>query len=257
VRGESKKCFSVYFLCQKIVYLSVLSSFSRLIVQATLPFLVVHTNAAYTSLTEVDSHEVNGRALSSMLALPHPATRDAPQNNERQSHRAAAAAGRARAQDDSVGMNVERLVVANGFGQYHVVNVQANPEVTNSDSCCTIQCRMAVSPVVAQSPLDSSDLALVTDTNQDTAKQHHKRRKHHHDHTKPLERRHRMVITHYIIQLEKVGTTLQTSLTAGSEICQVLNKFEQSDQQMLIDHDDAFDETSQSTDAKEPVTSIG
>lgn len=218
---------------------------------------MVHTNAAYTSLTEVDSHEVNGRALSSMLALPHPATRDAPQNNERQSHRAAAAAGRARAQDDSVGMNVERLVVANGFGQYHVVNVQASPEVTNSDSCCTIQCRMAVSPVVAvQSPLDSSDLALVTDTNQDAAKQHHKRRKHHHDHTKPLERRHRMVITHYIIQLEKVGTTLQTPLT-GSEICQVLNKFEQSDRQMLIDHDDAFDETSQSTDEKEPVTSIG
>jgi hypothetical protein len=191
-----------------------------------------------------------------MLALPHPATRDTPQNLERQSHRAAAAAGRARAQDDSVGMNVERLVVANGFGQCHVVNVQAKPEVTNSDNC-TIQCQMAVSPVVAQSPLDSSDLALVTDTNQDAAKQHHKKRKHHHDHSKSMERRHRMAITHYIIQLEKVDTTLQTPLTAGSETAQVLSKLEPSDREMLLDNDEAFDEASQSTDPKEPVTSIG
>jgi hypothetical protein len=191
-----------------------------------------------------------------MLALPHPATRDAPRNTERQSHLAALAAGRAQAEDDSVGMNVERLVVANGFGQYHVVNVQAKPEVTNSDNC-TIQCQMAVSPVVAQSALDSSDLALVTDANQDPAKHHHKRRKHYHDPTKPMERRHRTVVTHYAIQLEKLDTILQTPLTAGSEASQVLNKLEPSDREISIENDEAFDETSQSTDPKEPVTSIG
>lgn len=217
---------------------------------------MVHTNAAYTGLTEVDSHEVNGRSLSSVLALSLPTTRDTPQNSERHSLPSAAASGRARAPDDSVGMNVERLVVANGFGQYHVVKVQAKSSLTNSDSHSTIQCRMAVSPVVTQSPLDSSDPAPVTDTNQEAAKQHLKRRKHHHDHTKLMQWHHRTVITHYIIQLEEVNS-LQTPLTAESEMSQVLKKFETSDQEMLVEHEETFEETSQSTDRNEPVTSIG
>lgn len=225
------------------------SSFSplyRLIVQAIPPLLVVHTNGAFTRLTGVDSHEVTGRSVSSMFVLPHPATRsyqDRPQESEQQSHQAAAAAGRARAQDDSFGLNVERLVVANGFGQYHAIDVNAKKEVTNSD-ICTIQCQMAVSPVVAKSPVDSLEPAVVTDTNQDA---HHKRRKHHHDHTKPIEHRHRSVITHYVIQLEKVDAILQTPLSA-----------EASDLEMLLDlSEEALDEASQSTDPKEPVSSIG
>ena len=91
-----------------------------------------------------------------MLALAHPATRgceDEPQNNELLNHQAAATAGRPRAQDDSFSLNVERLVVANGFGQHHVIDVKAKQEVTNSDND-TIQCQMAVSPILERSPVN-------------------------------------------------------------------------------------------------------
>lgn len=229
-----------------LVAQSSFSPLQRLIVQAIPPLLVVHTNGAFTRLTGVSSHEVSGRSVSSMFALPHPATRDyqvTPQNNAQQSHQAAAASGSARAQDDSFGMNVEHLVVANGFGQYQVIDVKAKPEATNSHNC-TIQCQMAVSPVVAKSHVSSLEPAVLTDANQDA---HHKRRKHHHDHTKPMEHRHRSVITHYVIQLEKVDATLQTPLSA-----------EPSDREMLLDlSEEALDEASQMTDPKEPVSSIG
>jgi hypothetical protein len=138
---------------------------------------------------------------------------------------------------------VERLVVANGFGQYHAIDVKAKPEVTNSENN-TIQCQMAVSPVVAKSPVNSLEPAVVTDTNQDG---HHHRRKHHHDHTKPMEHHHRTTITHYVIQLEKVGATLPTPLSA-----------EPTDREMLLDlSEETLDEASQSADPEEPVSSIG
>ena len=42
----------------------------RIVIQATPPFLVVHTNAAFARLTGIDSHQAVGQTISSLLSLP-------------------------------------------------------------------------------------------------------------------------------------------------------------------------------------------
>lgn len=54
------------------------SFFSRLLVQALPPFLAVHTNAAFTLLTGIDSHTIIGQPVSSIIAIAG----DEPPNKE-------------------------------------------------------------------------------------------------------------------------------------------------------------------------------
>jgi hypothetical protein len=42
----------------------------RIVVQATPPFLVVHTNAAFTALTGIDSHSIVGKPISGVVSVP-------------------------------------------------------------------------------------------------------------------------------------------------------------------------------------------
>jgi len=243
----------------------------RIVIQAAPPFLVVHANAAFTRLTGVDSHEVNGRTISNLFTIPHPASRQSSCNDGvAMSHQAAAAAGRARAQDESVGLNVERLVIANGFDDYHIINVASK---SAEGGAAAVQCRISISPVIARSMPTVESTAVVTDTNQEP--HHHKRRKHHHahhheghnaaaKHRKPAATTQRTsqlnIITHYVIQLEKLSLE-NTKMEAATEGSTLLNKLEhahQYDREMLdADVEETLDETSQSTDPKEPIEAVG
>lgn len=167
-------------------------------------------------------------------------------------------------------MNVERLVISNGFDDYHVVNVAA--KLTGSDAAA-IQCRMCVSPIISQSrPAESS--AVVTDSNHES--HHHKRRKHHHGHheghqyaalryQKPAGITTmagpatncgppQTIITHYVIQLEKVSPDENQD---GASNANVLNSLENDREMVDADVEEALEETSQSSVPREPVEAVG
>ena len=131
----------------------------RIIIQAAPPFLVVHTNAAYTRLTGTDSHTVVGKTIGSILSVPEnaeplprageteqadataaappppplPAAADAKEGSETRERDlvAAEAAGIARAEasrrESMRDAKIERLVVASGFGHIQYVQALAQP----------------------------------------------------------------------------------------------------------------------------------
>jgi hypothetical protein len=120
----------------------------RIIIQAAPPFLVVHTNAAYSRLTGMDSHTVVGKPITSLLSImdqvetsataysndvhhEHSSVVDDAAGNPQSSELVAAAvAGRARAEasePDAIRIGLDRLVVSCGFGRLHRVQVAAKP----------------------------------------------------------------------------------------------------------------------------------
>ena len=118
------------------------------------PFLVVHTNAAYSRLTGIDSHIVVGKPISSLLSIQdggalssargndegqvaatdgdNNSSVNSPSRNTQSSDlAAAAAAGRARAEVSSRHVSrdvgLERLVASSGFGHLLAVQVTTKP----------------------------------------------------------------------------------------------------------------------------------
>ncbi|CAJ1955365.1 unnamed protein product [Cylindrotheca closterium] len=130
------------------------SSVPRIVMKAFPPFLVVHTNAAYSRLSGIDSHSAVGKPVSSLLSLPEQdAAREQGTNEESQienssvavatsatilnreaqasNHQEAEAAGRARAasaEDNTTEMSLERLVAASGYGKHHPISVLSKPQ---------------------------------------------------------------------------------------------------------------------------------
>jgi hypothetical protein len=216
----------------------------RLVVKAGPPFLVVYTNAAYCRLSGIDSHNAVGKPITILLDIPshdeapqinflkgRPALEDAPVNaaksaenemkdgddkigspqnnlgaNGTESHVAAEAAGRARAEaskEDNTELGLERLIAASGFGRVHMIYVRAKPhhmvgrnvkvlqssvtpkrsqeEGSNGSSISSsyegpyhfVACTMTISPVVS-SPEAYSVAAVVTDKEKGGDHQHHK-----------------------------------------------------------------------------------
>lgn len=244
--------------------------------------MVVHANAAYSRLTGLEAHEVVGKSVSSILALPESAS----QVVERQTHRDAEHE-RVTAQDTpgiegevaettparqttaerqrnepSRFESLERLIVSCGFGHIQFVNaITANEhqmlgrnvtflsgtqdtrenhaerdEGSNSTSLSSnddvkvqlIPCRTAIAPIVsAQIPSESAPTEHDNDTKS-------KRRKHQHSGTgettankhnapkdpPPQHRRHNQpqVITHYIIQLERLAAGGAKQLSVDDSI---------------------------------------
>ncbi len=234
-------------------------------IQALSPFLVVHANAAYSRLTGLDAHEVVGKSVNFLLALPESASdeleRNAQLNHERPTTQNTpvepggptepAFAGRATSEmqhkDSGRFETVERLIVSCGFGHIQFINALAvnrhqmvgcnvsflsqsiddakeNQSEKDEGSKPTnalrndvvdkqiIPCRTAIAPIVSsQIPAES-----IVPTDLDT-----KRRKQHHNGTsenvnaksitlKDPPGQHRRqhpphVITHYIIQLERLA----------------------------------------------------
>jgi hypothetical protein len=107
------------------------------VIQASPPFLVVHSNAAFARLTGIDSHKVVGRPIRSVLSFPNEkadrqvcgenssTTSANPQSSE---YRDTGESGpqninwAGAVKQDSL----ERLVAASGFGHLHLVQVVSN-----------------------------------------------------------------------------------------------------------------------------------
>ena len=157
---------------------------------------------------------------------------------------------------------MERLVIANGFDDYHIIQVAAKLQDVDDHNCDSVQCRMSISPIVAQSiPAEAS--AVVTDTNQGS--HHHKKRKHHHHQEGQQNANHRHqkppaatnpIITHYVIQLEPDDVNRSALTSDGAVLMSKLEQAQHHDQEML-DNEADLEETSHSTDPKEPVEAVG
>ncbi|KAL9189190.1 hypothetical protein ACHAXT_011680 [Thalassiosira profunda] len=177
----------------------------RLLVQALPPFLAVHVNAAFTSLCGIQSSAAIGAPVASILSLPDA---NAPANKESNSSgsddtnnkdamsslsgnsqddnsnmaiadndaapEAAQAPGvQANALQNDLGLRIDRLIVARGYGHIHDVEVLSVPHHSHAHAIegsevkfvegdgpakrqkrnkSKILCRMSVSPVISSSP---------------------------------------------------------------------------------------------------------
>lgn len=115
------------------------SKIPRIVVQATPPFLIVHTNAAFSRLTGLESHHVVGNPISSLLSLPEKSMEgtEAHDPSSADSGRAqavsefsvppVAARGFQLSQQSVNKQNhgLERLVASSGFGHLHIVQVRS------------------------------------------------------------------------------------------------------------------------------------
>lgn len=106
--------------------------------------MVVHTNAAYCRLTGIDSHQVVGKSISSLLSISDEVHSPSVSSHEGQQTAAggeterggnvnelaaAEAAGRARAsRQNRSSLGLERLIASSGFGQLHAVHVHMKPQ---------------------------------------------------------------------------------------------------------------------------------
>lgn len=106
------------------------SNIARLVVQSSPPFLVVHSNAAFTRLSGIHSHKVVGRPIRSVLSLAtDEKNQQAGEENSSfsgnpQSNEIDGTNELARSHNISNTTNdVERLVAAGGFGRLHIVQL--------------------------------------------------------------------------------------------------------------------------------------
>jgi hypothetical protein len=223
-------------------------------------------------------------------------------NNDR-THATAAAVGQARAQsNEMVEMNVERLVAASGFGYIHMMNVTAKPHImlgrnvtvvreknltgdqqsrgdgeqrsqasslpSNDGAFHAIPCHMSVSPVVSSpSAIDHPPPQVVTDQEKSSRRRKHNYHHHHH------YRRHakNSLVSHYVIQLEKVATVAraakksQESLSSASKVNSLDSRKNPAADETEVPRDAIVNEqqpmeedaVSETTDPKEPVVAIG
>ena len=168
--SESSRDREVVIRPGKPVTLDKVLSFTktpRLVVKAGPPFLIVYTNAAYSRLSGIDSHNAVGKPITSLLNLPDqeelmqvdpekgtpalenstvkvanpPEATDKEKSNPERSQAAqgespstsenyasAEAAGRLQAsREDSTELGLERLIAASGFGRIHMINVRSKP----------------------------------------------------------------------------------------------------------------------------------
>eukprot|EP00536_Pseudo-nitzschia_multiseries_P014250 jgi/Psemu1/38062/gm1.38062_g len=131
---------------------------AKLVIKASPPLTIIHTNAAYTRLSGIDSHEAVGNSVTSLLSLPHhhhhhqqQQQQQLPQLNfqkddatppddrmdgideaetDDKNHAAAEAAGRARAaasRDDGSMESLEKLIVVSGHNKLNEINIHCNP----------------------------------------------------------------------------------------------------------------------------------
>ena len=119
----------------RVTFLISFCTFSfRIVIKSTVPFLVVHANAAFARLTGIDSHKVVGKPISYVLSLPNEVLGSSDIHNEQASTYAAApdtATGRQRTNNHRGTRRhgprhqdtLERLVAASGYGRLHLVHV--------------------------------------------------------------------------------------------------------------------------------------
>jgi hypothetical protein len=162
----------------------------RILVQSKLPFLVVHTNAAYGRLTGIDSHKIVGKPIRALLSVQEPS-----------GHLVAPADAFRTSSPDQRIASLERLVVSGGFGKMHTLLVHAAsiqlPEANMTDCkdggrlsslndvepCCSheqptryITCKASIAPIV--SSLEVGVSSHTNDIEQGSHQQKLKNKKH-------------------------------------------------------------------------------
>lgn len=123
------------------------SKTAKLVVKASTPLTIIHTNAAYSKLSGIHAHNAVGNPISAIISLPlrevsqidfqkdqsssNRATNDIEHTpTDSKNHVAAEAAGRARAaasRDDNTINTLENLIVASGNSTLNEVNVRCKP----------------------------------------------------------------------------------------------------------------------------------
>jgi hypothetical protein len=135
---------------------------AKLVIKASPPFTVIYTNAAYSRLSGIDSHNAVGNPITTLLSLPtqqlsqlnfQKDNQQSPENSTEKAttqnqnsngmnndqdhnnaatdsnnnHAAAEAAGRARAatsKNDDTEAGIEKLVAASGYNKLNKVNIR-------------------------------------------------------------------------------------------------------------------------------------
>ena len=100
-----------------------------MLIQAAPPFLVVHTNAAYTRLTGIDAHAAVGKPVSALLSVQGPPEAanqvTIGQNIEHRPIQVQEVEVTSDGVTEATSMNLERLVAACGFGKFHLLYAKA------------------------------------------------------------------------------------------------------------------------------------
>ena len=119
---------------------------AKLVIKPSLPFTVIYTNAAYSRLCGIDSHNAVGKPISTLLSLPRAQlslidfkedhkTFNSKEVNEQEldgdseKHTAADTAGRARAavsKNDNIKTDFEKLVVASCNNKLDKVSIRCS-----------------------------------------------------------------------------------------------------------------------------------
>jgi hypothetical protein len=247
-----------------------------MVIQATPPFLVVHTNAAYTRLTGVDSHHVVGQAISSILSLPEGYRPQDTHHNESEdgsNPQASDSSTNEPNQSSHANLALERLIATSGHGKVQLLRIASKPhhmvgrsvtitretyegsqndtqlhkkedQAVHDDASSSRNeklqqkpCRAAIAPIVSVSAyMPRASMSLEKEA--DLSKQ--KRRKSHstengemsaltpvlpsNDHrSRPSspskdhkKNANKLVVTHYLIQLEDIGANSGKNLSMES-----------------------------------------
>eukprot|EP00977_Amphora_coffeiformis_P008321 scaffold1879_cov178-Amphora_coffeaeformis.AAC.10 len=102
------------------------SKIARIVLQATPPFLIVHTNAAFARLTGIDSHQAVGQPISSMVMLPErPQTQHSQQQAAQDESNPQASDTSSTEMVDSPAkmFELERLIATSGHGKIQLLKV--------------------------------------------------------------------------------------------------------------------------------------
>jgi hypothetical protein len=178
----------------------------RIVTQASPPFLVIHTNAAFCRLSGIDSHIVVGKPISRLLVIQLTTTERTDGLETGNSNQADLILSTQLNNEDKNGIGLERLVATSGFAHYHIVQVKVKPHhmvgrkitVVNEDHSANhnqkpttkrddsnsvtssfdgqstlVPCRSSIAPIV--SATTSIEYTSVLKTDKDV-----KRMKHHH-----------------------------------------------------------------------------
>lgn len=207
-----------------------------MIIQSRPPFLVVHVNAAFSRLTGINSHEVLGKEVTSLLSVPTEVDRDVKPPSLKidvSEHSSAGLTSAAATNSRSHGRRhrIERLVAASGFGRMNAIQVAAkldhvtpsrskdgdssirgrdeemsiNPSLASGydGPICMMKCRCSIAPVVPSPALKTYELGEsdTTESPNEAKQDSGRKRVPSEDASYPPKHQLQKLITHFVIQL--------------------------------------------------------
>ena len=207
--------------------LNLPSNYSRLVIQGTPPFLIVHMNAACCRLTGIDAHFLVGKPLSALLSIPSFTFEDVdveeqaidnantdtkPSTTTMNTSEVVTSAINAKAMTTAIEqgemhMTIDKLITTCGCdGQLHLVNVRTKllPPSVDSEEQHQILCRLSMAPIVVSKDTVGNPGGGGTTDNHDPSK----RARYQYNQTgtqdtSPIHQELKFpLITHFVIQFE-------------------------------------------------------